>query len=80
VRGAVLKGPTAEFMRWAGQPISSDGIAAAYSGLIDGLVADEPTAAIEVLETEVLMDRAEARRRLAEQTIEFASGLDGRNG
>ena len=31
VRGKVLKGPTAAFMRWAGQPLSSDGIAAVYA-------------------------------------------------
>jgi LPPG:FO 2-phospho-L-lactate transferase len=80
VRGEVLKGPTAAFMEWAGHSISSDGIAAAYDGIIDGLVADEPAAAIDVLETEVLMDDADARRRVAEQTIEFASGLDRRNG
>jgi LPPG:FO 2-phospho-L-lactate transferase len=28
VRGRSLKGPTEEFLRWAGQPLSSDGIAA----------------------------------------------------
>jgi LPPG:FO 2-phospho-L-lactate transferase len=80
VRGEVLKGPTAAFMAWAGRALSSDGIAAVYEGVIDGLVADEPTTAVEVLEVEVLMDRAEARRRLAEQTVEFASGLVTRNG
>jgi LPPG:FO 2-phospho-L-lactate transferase len=80
VRGRVLKGPTVAFMEWARHPISSDGIVAAYAGIIDGLVADESTSAIEVLETEVLMDRADTRRGLAERTIEFAAGLAGRNG
>lgn len=75
VHGEVLKGPTAAFMRWAGHELSSDGIAAAYAGLIDGLVADQPTAAIPVLQTDVLMDSATARRRLALQTLEFALAL-----
>jgi LPPG:FO 2-phospho-L-lactate transferase len=72
VRGAIVKGPTAAFMQWAGQPLSSDGIAAVYEGLIDGLVADEPTASIPALETEVLMDTPEARRSLAERALSFA--------
>ena len=32
VAGQVLKGPTAAFMQWAGQPLSADGIAAIYDG------------------------------------------------
>jgi LPPG:FO 2-phospho-L-lactate transferase len=75
VRGEVVKGPTAEFMRWAGQPVSSAGIAAVYAGLIDGLVADDREAALPVLETDVLMDTPQARRRLAEQTFQFALAL-----
>ncbi|MFZ0043737.1 MAG: 2-phospho-L-lactate transferase [Solirubrobacteraceae bacterium] len=78
VRGAVIKGPTEAFMRWTGRPTSSDGIAAIYAGLIDGLVADEPAEAVTTLETEVLMEGAEGRRRLAHQTLEFAVGLSGR--
>ena len=57
-RGEVVKGPTEAFMRWAGSPLNSGGIAAAYEGLIDGLVADERTGALPVLETDVLMDDA----------------------
>ena len=74
-RGRVVKGPTAAFMRWAGHPLTSDGIAADYDGLLDGLVADEPPGSLPVLETDVLMDSGRARRRLAEQTLEFALGL-----
>ena len=37
----VLKGPTDDFLAWAGRPLTRDGIAAHYEGLIDGLVADE---------------------------------------
>jgi LPPG:FO 2-phospho-L-lactate transferase len=41
VRGAVLKGPTAECLRWAGRTVDSDGIVDHYEGLIDALVADQ---------------------------------------
>ena len=62
VGGKVLKGPTAAFMEWTGQPLSSDGIAAAYDGLIDGLVADERTEAIPTLEIDVLLGTPQERR------------------
>jgi len=75
VEGQVLKGPTAEFMRWAGHSLDSDGIAAAYAGLIDGLVADQRTDRVTLLETSVLMDSPEARRRLAEESLRFALAL-----
>ena len=75
VRGQVIKGPTAEFMRWAGRPLSSDGIAAHYAGVIDGLVADERTGLVPVLETGMLMDTPASRRRLAEETLRFAGAL-----
>lgn len=76
VRRQVLKGPTAVFMEWSGHPLSSDGIAAAYAGVIDGLVADEPSEALPVLETDVLMATPDARRRIAEQTLGFALAID----
>ncbi len=75
VRGRVLKGPTEAFMRWARRTVSSGGIAEAYGGLIDGLVADERTRALPVLETDVMMGNADTRRRLADQTLRFALAL-----
>jgi LPPG:FO 2-phospho-L-lactate transferase len=72
VHGRVLKGPTDAFMAWAGQPLSSDGIAAHYGGLIDGLVADEPAASIPTHVTDVEMSGAAARRRVAEAVLAFA--------
>ena len=75
VRGKVLKGPTAAFMTWTGQPLSSDGIAAVYEGLIDGLVADERTEAIPTLEIDVSLGTPEERRAVAEQTLRFANAL-----
>jgi LPPG:FO 2-phospho-L-lactate transferase len=75
VKGRVLKGPTEAFLRWARRSVSSAGIAETYSAVIDGLVADERTRALPVLETSVLMDDDAARRRVAQQTLQFALGL-----
>jgi LPPG:FO 2-phospho-L-lactate transferase len=79
VHGAVVKGPTEACLRWAGHGLDSDGIAAAYAGLIDGLVADAPTSAVATIQTEVLMDTPQRRRRLAEETLRFAQGLSQRS-
>jgi LPPG:FO 2-phospho-L-lactate transferase len=75
VAGQVLKPATVPFMEWAGHELSSSGIAAFYGDLLDGLVADERTDAVSVLETDVLMQDDRARRRLAEDTLEFALAL-----
>jgi LPPG:FO 2-phospho-L-lactate transferase len=77
VGGAVLKGPTDAFMQYAGLPLNATGIATFYSGLIDGLVADERAEATPVLETNVLLDTPEARRRVGEETLRFALALSG---
>jgi LPPG:FO 2-phospho-L-lactate transferase len=75
VHGQVLKGPTAAFMTWAGQPLTSDGIASLYAGLIGGLVTDEPTGLIPTLEADVALSTPADRRRVAEQTLAFALTL-----
>jgi LPPG:FO 2-phospho-L-lactate transferase len=75
VGGEVLKGPTEEFMRWAGRTLDAGGIATAYDGVIDGLVADERTDRVPVLETDVLMADAVGRRRVAEAALGFAEAL-----
>jgi LPPG:FO 2-phospho-L-lactate transferase len=77
VGGAVVKGPTEPFLEWAGQPLTSTGIASLYTPLIDGLVADQPTELVPVLETDVLMDSDAARARVAAETLEFALALSG---
>jgi LPPG:FO 2-phospho-L-lactate transferase len=77
VGGKVLKGPTDAFMAWAGHPLSSDGIAAHYDGLIDGLVADERTDSLPTLETDVELSDAHSRHRVARETLEFAAALGG---
>jgi LPPG:FO 2-phospho-L-lactate transferase len=75
VHGAVVKGPTREFMDGAGLPPDATGIATAYDGMIDGLVADERTDSVPVLETDVLMADGEGRRRLAAEALGFAEAL-----
>jgi LPPG:FO 2-phospho-L-lactate transferase len=75
VDGKVLKGPTDAFLAWTGHPLSSDGIAAQYDGMLDGLVADERTDALPTLETDVAMPDAAARRRLAREALDFALAL-----
>jgi len=77
VGGQVLKGPTAACLQWAGHALDSSGIAAAYTGLIDGLVADEPTTAVPTLETDVRLDTPERRRWVAQRTLDFALELPG---
>ncbi len=78
VGGQVLKGPTDAFLAWAGHPLSSEGVAAHYEGLLDGLVADERVDGLPTLETGVEMGDAEARRRVAAETLAFADALSGR--
>ncbi|MGC9221011.1 MAG: 2-phospho-L-lactate transferase [Solirubrobacteraceae bacterium] len=76
VGGQVLKGPTAEFMRWRGVPVSAAGLAELYTGLIQGVVTDEQSdGQLPSLRTGLLMDGPGARARLAGQTLEFARSL-----
>jgi len=75
VHGEVLKGPTKEFMAFTAASPDAAGIAIAYDGVIDGLLADERTDLIPVLETDVLMADAAGRRRVAEQALRFALAL-----
>jgi LPPG:FO 2-phospho-L-lactate transferase len=79
VGGAVVKGPTEACLRWAGYALSGAGIADAYAGLIEGLIADERIGALPTLETEVLMDTPERRSRLADETLHFALALAHRS-
>jgi LPPG:FO 2-phospho-L-lactate transferase len=75
VGGSAIKGPTEPFLEWAGQPLTSSGIASLYAPLIDGLVADQRAEQVPVLETDVLMDSDAARARVAAETLEFALAL-----
>jgi LPPG:FO 2-phospho-L-lactate transferase len=77
VNGHSIKGPTEDFCRWAGLALGTECVFEAYSDLIDGAVADEPARDLPVHVTETLMDSPDARRRLAEETLEFAASLAG---
>ena len=75
VGGRALKGPTEAFLAWAGQPVDADGIAAVYDGLLDGLVCDEACESLPSLRTDTDLSTPEARRRVASETLTFASAL-----
>jgi LPPG:FO 2-phospho-L-lactate transferase len=75
VGGAVLKGPTAACLAWAGQRADADGVARHYGALIDAIVADEPVAGVRSLTCDVSMATADARRELARRTLELADSL-----
>lgn len=75
VGGEVVKGPTLTFCEQAGIEASPRGVVEAYSGLIDGVVADEPVDGLASLVTGVLMDTPDARERVARETLEFAASF-----
>jgi LPPG:FO 2-phospho-L-lactate transferase len=75
VKGRSLKGPTEDFCRWAGLPLGTECVFEAYGDLIGAAVADEPARDLPVHVTETLMDSPDARRRLAQETLEFAGKL-----
>ncbi|MEX2412740.1 MAG: 2-phospho-L-lactate transferase CofD family protein, partial [Thermoleophilaceae bacterium] len=79
VGGKVLKGPTRLFCDHAGIDPSAAGIADAYAGILDGLVADEPVDGLPALETATLMDTPASRRALARSTLDFAATLAARD-
>jgi LPPG:FO 2-phospho-L-lactate transferase len=76
VDGQVLKGPTADFLAWAGQTMDASGIAATYADVVDGIVTDE-RADLDVpsLVTSTLMSDPESRARVARETLDFALAL-----
>ncbi len=76
VAGAVVKGPTEPFMTWAGSELSAAGVARFYGDLLDGIVSDERDAGpLPALVIDTLMTDAEARARVARETLRFAEGL-----
>jgi LPPG:FO 2-phospho-L-lactate transferase len=73
--GQVLKGPTEAFCRMAGLPLGTAAIEHAYAGVIDGVIADERADSVPTLETDVLMDSAESRARVARAALDLAHAL-----
>jgi LPPG:FO 2-phospho-L-lactate transferase len=84
VDGHSLKGPTEAFLTWAGLEVSDAAIASHYAGLVDGLVIDKgsspggPTlSGVVMREADTLMTDADARVRVARETLDFAESLAG---
>jgi LPPG:FO 2-phospho-L-lactate transferase len=78
VGGEVLKGPTAAFMAFAALECNAGGVADFYGELLDGIVADEdPDRDLPSLRMDTRMDDAQARARVAAQTLHFAQALSG---
>ncbi|MFZ1155994.1 MAG: 2-phospho-L-lactate transferase CofD family protein, partial [Solirubrobacteraceae bacterium] len=81
VGGEIVKGPTKAFLEAYEQPLSAVGVAAFYEmvqpGLLDGMIADEPTAGVAMLEIDTAMPDGATRARVAEQTLAFADSLAG---
>jgi LPPG:FO 2-phospho-L-lactate transferase len=75
VGGQVLKGPTDAFMAWAELPLTAAGVARAYDGLLDGIVADEAVDGLAALEVDTRMDDAADRARVAQDVLRFAETL-----
>jgi LPPG:FO 2-phospho-L-lactate transferase len=73
--GLALKGPTELFCEQAGIATSAAGVAGAYAGVIDGIVADEPADGIPELVTDTVMRSAEGRTRVAREVLDFAASL-----
>jgi LPPG:FO 2-phospho-L-lactate transferase len=79
VHGEVVKGPTDAFCRMAALGSGTPAIEKAYADVIDGLVTDTP-GELPALETDVLMDTPDARRRVAADALDFARSLLTRSG
>jgi LPPG:FO 2-phospho-L-lactate transferase len=84
VGGRSLKGPTEAFLTWAGLEVSDAAIASHYAGLAEGLIVDRtsspggPTlSGVVTRQADTLMDDADARVRVARETVEFARSLAG---
>ncbi|MFL5868835.1 MAG: 2-phospho-L-lactate transferase [Thermoleophilaceae bacterium] len=75
VGGRAVKGPTEAFCEQAGIELSASGIAGAYGGLLDGVVADEEAEAVPTLVVDTLMESRDDRARVAARTLEFAGSL-----
>ena len=75
VGGRAVKGPTEAFCEQAGIELSASGIAGAYGGLLDGVVADEEAEAVPTLVVDTLMESQDDRARVAARTLEFAGSL-----
>ena len=75
VGGRSVKGPSEAFCAHAGIETSAAGIARAYSGVLDGIVADEEVRDLPSVQIDTLMDTPEDRRRVAAAALALARSL-----
>jgi len=75
VDGRSVKGPSEHFCAWAGVETNAAGIAGAYSGVVDGMVADEAADGLPHLVTDTLMAGPDHMRQLARKILEFGATL-----
>ncbi len=77
VGGRVLKGPTAECLAAWGLPATNEGVAAAWAGVADLLLADEPAPGVPVpvQVVQTLMDTPMRRQQVAREALEAADAL-----
>ena len=77
VGGEVLKGPTAQCMEAWGLPATTEGVARAWAGVADLLLADEPAmgAPVPVQVAQTLMDTPLRRQEAAREALEAADAL-----
>ena len=80
VGGRSVKGPTEEFLRAVGRPVSAAGVASLYEGVIDAIVVDagDPEPEVEglpVRSVPTMMTDAAARVALAREVLRLARRL-----
>jgi LPPG:FO 2-phospho-L-lactate transferase len=72
-----VKGPSEHFCAWAGIETTAPGIASAYAGVLDGVVADEPVEGLPSLVTDTLMGDLGRTREVARRILDFGASLEG---
>lgn len=86
VGGQALKGPAAKMMAEIGAEVSALGVARRYADVLDGFVIDHADAELapaigdlgmQVLVANTVMSDKAARKRLAAETLAFASSIAG---
>jgi LPPG:FO 2-phospho-L-lactate transferase len=77
VGGRSVKGPTEQFCAWAGIERSAAGVARAYEGVIDAIVADERVEGLPSLVCDTLLDTPERRREVARKVVGLGRELAG---
>lgn len=86
VGGAVVRGMADKLLGAVGTPVSADGVASLYSGLIDGWVVDTvdrhlveviSSQGVHTIATDTVMDSPERSAALATRCLELAAYISG---